>query len=64
VAELPEPPVAPEEAWRYEKFRSLGFAAAEAMRLAAWNADWHAAERLIGQGCPTAIATDLLEPMP
>ncbi len=57
--------VADEEAvrvfhWRVRRFCGLGFTLWQARKLAAGDADWHAAEKLLVAGCPPLIAFDVL----
>lgn len=46
--------------WRVHRFVELGFTLRQARTLAALQADWHAAEHLLGDGCQADTAFDLL----
>jgi hypothetical protein len=46
--------------WRVHRFKDLGFTLWQARRLAQVHADWHGAELLLADGCPTVLAFDLL----
>ena len=46
--------------WRIKRFNKLGFTLWQDRSLARMGADWHAAEKLIANGCDTPTAFDLL----
>jgi hypothetical protein len=46
--------------WRVRRFLALGFTLRQARVLASLHVEWHTAEKLLEQGCPTSTAFDLL----
>lgn len=46
--------------WRAEQFRELGFDEAQASELAASTADLGQARYLLGSGCPSPLALEIL----
>ncbi len=46
--------------WRIRRFLKLGFTLQQARTLAAGEAHWQEAERILAAGCPIPLAFDVL----